>query len=68
MPYVNVKITPDAVTAEKKEALIAGITQLLVDLLDKDPETTFVVIDVVQTEDWGWGGKSVSARRGQVKR
>ena len=68
MPYVNVKITPDGATAEKKEALIAGVTRLLREVLDKDPETTFVVIDVVQTEDWGWGGESVKTRRARVTR
>jgi len=63
MPYVNVKITPDGVTQEKKEQLIAGVTRLLVELLDKDPESTFVLIDVVEREDWGWRGKSVAALR-----
>jgi 4-oxalocrotonate tautomerase len=68
MPYVNVKITPDGATTEKKEAVIAGVTKLLVDLLGKDPESTFVVIDVVETEDWGWGGESVKTRRARVQR
>jgi 4-oxalocrotonate tautomerase len=63
MPYVNVKITPDGVTQEKKERLIAGITGLLVDLLGKDPASTFVLIDVVEPEDWGFQGESVKARR-----
>jgi 4-oxalocrotonate tautomerase len=68
MPYVNVKITPDGATPEKKEALIAGVTRLLAELLDKDPESTFVVVDVVETEDWGWGGESVKTRRARVNR
>jgi 4-oxalocrotonate tautomerase len=63
MPYVNVKITPDGATREKKEQIIGGVTKLLVDLLGKDPATTFVVIDVVDTEDWGYGGTSVRNRR-----
>jgi 4-oxalocrotonate tautomerase len=63
MPYVNVKITPDGVTQEKKERLIAGITGLLVDLLGKDPASTFVLIDVVEPEDWGFQGEWVKARR-----
>jgi 4-oxalocrotonate tautomerase len=68
MPYVNIKITPDGATAEKKEALIRGVTKLLVDELGKDPETTFVLVDVVETEDWGWGGETVKARRARAKR
>ena len=63
MPYVNVKITPDGVTREKKEAVIHRITGVLAELLGKDPESTFVVIDVVDTEDWGRGGASVRTRR-----
>lgn len=63
MPYVNIKITDEAVTAEQKAALIAGATQLLVDVLNKNPETTVVVIDEVNTDNWGIGGKTVTERR-----
>ena len=63
MPYVNVKITREGVTAAQKTAVIAGITQLLKDELGKNPETTFVVIDEVDTDNWGIGGESVTARR-----
>ena len=63
MPYVNIKITNEHVTPEKKEQLIQGVTQLLVDVLNKNPETTVVVIDEVDTDNWGIGGKSVTNRR-----
>lgn len=63
MPYVNIKITNENVTPEKKAALIQGVTQLLVDVLDKNPETTVVVIDEVNTDNWGIGGKTVTVRR-----
>jgi 4-oxalocrotonate tautomerase len=63
MPYVNIKITNENVTPEKKAALIQGVTQLLVDVLDKNPETTVVVIDEVATDNWGIGGKTVTERR-----
>ncbi|MCP3757889.1 4-oxalocrotonate tautomerase family protein [Streptomyces sp. TBY4] len=56
MPYVNVKITREGATASQKAELIAGITDLLVKVLDKDPATTFVLIDEVVLEDWGVGG------------
>jgi len=62
MPYVNIKITP-AATAEQKAALIKGITDLLVTVLDKNPETTFVVIDEIDTDNWGIGGETVTVRR-----
>jgi len=63
MPYVNIKITREGVTAEKKADLIQGVTRLLADLLGKNPETTVVVIDEVDTDNWGIGGETVTARR-----
>jgi 4-oxalocrotonate tautomerase len=56
MPYVNVKITREGVTREQKARVIAGITDVLVQVLGKDPEQTFIVIDEVALEDWGIGG------------
>lgn len=63
MPYVNIKITDDGVTAEQKKAVIRGVTQVLVDVLGKNPATTMVVIDEVPTDNWGIGGESVTERR-----
>ena len=63
MPYVNIKITKENVTPEKKAQLIAGATQLLVDVLDKNPNTTVVVIDEVETDNWGIGGETITVRR-----
>ena len=61
MPYVNIRITPGATQAQKEE-LIAGATELLVKVLNKNPQTTFVVIDEVEREHWGVGGQSLAAR------
>ncbi|MBF1163533.1 MAG: 4-oxalocrotonate tautomerase family protein [Dechloromonas agitata] len=63
MPYVNIKITREGVTADQKARLIQGATQLLVDVLGKNPQTTVVVIDEVDTDNWGIGGESVTLRR-----
>ncbi|GAA4278066.1 tautomerase family protein [Aquimarina mytili] len=57
MPYVNIKITDEKVTREEKRRLIEGVTQLLVDVLNKNPKTTHIVIDEVPTENWGVNGK-----------
>lgn len=57
MPYINIKVTDESVTRKQKEKLIAGATQLLVDILNKNPETTHVVIDEVPVENWGVNGK-----------
>lgn len=66
MPYVNIKITREGVTAEQKAMLIKGVTDLLVTILDKKPATTFVVIDEVAFEDWGVGGLPVDEYRRQL--
>jgi 4-oxalocrotonate tautomerase len=63
MPYVNIKITNEGVTAEQKAELIQGATRLLVDVLGKNPKTTIVVIDEVETDNWGVAGESVTVRR-----
>jgi len=60
MPYVNIKITDEQVTPQQKSALIKGATQLLVDVLGKNPATTVVVIDEVNTDNWGVGGQVVT--------
>ena len=62
MPYVNIKITKESATAEQKARLIQGVTQLLVDILGKNPQTTVVVIDKVETDNWGIGGETVTVR------
>lgn len=63
MPYVNIKITTEDVTPEKKAELIKGATDLLQKVLNKNPETTVVVIDEVETDNWGIGGETVTVRR-----
>lgn len=67
MPYVNIKITREGATAEQKAQLIKGATQLLVDILGKNPQTTVVVIDEVETDNWGVGGETITVRRQQGK-
>jgi 4-oxalocrotonate tautomerase len=63
MPYVNVQITREGNTREQKEAVIRGITEVLVNVLGKDPATTFVVIQEVAFDDWGQGGMQVDTWR-----
>jgi 4-oxalocrotonate tautomerase len=63
MPYVNIRITKDGATAEQKAEIIKGVTTLLVDVLGKNPQTTMVVIDEVETDNWGIGGETVTVRR-----
>ncbi|MEM7680634.1 MAG: 4-oxalocrotonate tautomerase family protein [Planctomycetota bacterium] len=63
MPYVDVRLTP-AITRNQKAAVVAGITQVLVDVLGKDPQHTHVVIDEVAEENWGYGGELTDTLRG----
>lgn len=67
MPYVNIKITREGATKEQKARLIKGVTDLLVEVLNKNPATTMVVIDEVDMDDWGIGGEQVSVRRARSK-
>ena len=68
MPFVNIKITKEGnVTAEQKSALIQGATQLLVDVLGKNPKTTVVIIEEVETDNWGIGGESITTVRKKAK-
>ncbi len=66
MPYVNIRITKGA-TAEQKTKVISGVTDLLRDVLGKNPQTTFVVIDEVDTDNWGIGGETITERRKKGK-
>ena len=71
MPYVNIKVTqeggPDGTgpSAEEKQQLVAGVTDLLFKVLGKKPATTFVVIDEVPLENWGLEGRQVSTIRAE---
>jgi 4-oxalocrotonate tautomerase len=63
MPYVNIKITREGATPDQKARLIEGVTRLLQEILHKNPATTVVVIDEVDTDNWGIGGESITVRR-----
>lgn len=63
MPYVNIKITNEGATKQQKSELVAGVTELLSRLPGKNPATTVVVIDEVETDNWGIGGELVTERR-----
>ena len=60
MPYINIKVTDEHVTREQKQQLIAGATRLVVEILNKNPETTHVVIEEINVDNWGVRGKQYS--------
>ncbi|NYE60696.1 4-oxalocrotonate tautomerase [Duganella sp. 1224] len=63
MPYINIRVTDEGVTAAQKQQLIAGATDLLQRVLHKDPATTVVIIDEVATDNWGVDREQITARR-----
>ncbi|MBI1321561.1 4-oxalocrotonate tautomerase [bacterium] len=63
MPYVNVKITRDGVTARQKAQIVAEITATLERVLGKRPEYTHIVIDEIDPENWGFAGMLTSEYR-----
>jgi 4-oxalocrotonate tautomerase len=65
MPYINIKVTETGVTKEQKRRLIEGATKLVVEILNKNPETTHVVIDEINLDNWGVAGQQVSERSKQ---
>ncbi|RFU48845.1 4-oxalocrotonate tautomerase family protein [Paraburkholderia sp. DHOC27] len=72
MPIVTIQVTRegtkpgvDSVTAQEKAELIKGVSHLLLDVLNKPLEATFVVIEEVDKENWGWGGLPVDEYRKQ---
>jgi len=56
MPYVNIVVTREGITREQKAELMRGATDLLVRVLGKNPQTTHVVIDEVELDNWGIAG------------
>ncbi len=63
MPYVNIKVTREGVTRSHKEKLIRGAAQFLYEVLDKDPQPTNVVINEVDTDNWGVCDETVTQLR-----
>ncbi len=70
MPIVNIMVTREgttpehsAVTPEEKSRLIKGVSELLLDVLNKPLDSTFVIIEEVELDNWGWGGLSVPELR-----
>jgi 4-oxalocrotonate tautomerase len=70
MPYVNIQVTREGTapgatqtTPEQKAALIKGVSDLLFDVLGKPLDTTFVVVNEVEMDNWGVGGLPVEAYR-----
>ncbi len=62
MPYVNVKVA-GSLSKEQKQQIVAGITKVLQDVAGKSPESTYVVIEEINRDNWGKGGKLLSDKK-----
>jgi len=60
MPMINLKTTKGESTAAQKAQVIEEMTEVLQRVMGKNPETTIVIIDEVETDNWGIGGKTVT--------
>ncbi|CAI8910237.1 MULTISPECIES: 4-oxalocrotonate tautomerase family protein [Pseudomonas] len=67
MPYVHIRVTDEGVTREQKQQLIEQTTEMLERVLNKPPASTFVVIEEVNTDNWGVGGETVTTLRKREK-
>lgn len=65
MPYIKIELTKEGVTRQQKQQLIKSVTDLITDVLNKDPHLTHVVIQEVGLDDWGYAGEQVSVLREQ---
>jgi 4-oxalocrotonate tautomerase len=67
MPLVNIKITPGS-TPQQRAELIQGATDLIARVLNKNPAATWVIIDEVETDNWGVGGESIAAKNAKASK
>lgn len=63
MPYIKIEVTREGVTRAQKQALIKGVTDLVTDVLNKDPHLTHVVIQEIDLDNWGYAGEQTSVLR-----
>jgi len=63
MPYINIEITREGVSREQKQKLIKGVTDLITEVFNKDPQLTHVNIHEVELDNWGFAGEQVSVLR-----
>ena len=65
MPFVKILVTDEGVTREQKRQLIKGVTDVISEVLNKDPQLTHIAIEEVNTDNWGWAGEQISILREQ---
>lgn len=63
MPFISIRITREGATAQQKAQIIREVTETLERVLHKPPEWTHVVIEEIDTDNWGVGGRTITEIR-----
>jgi 4-oxalocrotonate tautomerase len=63
MPFVSIELTREGVTRGQKQQLIKGVTDLITEVLNKDPHLTHIAIHEIDTDNWGYAGEQISVLR-----
>ncbi|MCF6132907.1 tautomerase family protein [Flavobacterium wongokense] len=63
MPFVKIELTREGVTRGQKQQLIKGVTDLITEVLNKDPHLTHIAIQEIDTDNWGYAGEQISVLR-----
>jgi 4-oxalocrotonate tautomerase len=67
MPFVSIRITREGNTAEQKAQVIKEVTETLQRVLHKPPGLTHIAIEEIDTDNWGYAGRSTSEIRREQK-
>lgn len=73
MPMITVQLTRegiepgvDRMTDEQKAEIHRGMSRVLLEVLGKPLDWTWVVIQEIEPENWGWGGLPVLEYRARL--
>ena len=69
MPLINVKMTREdgGATKEQKEELAKELTNAFVKIFNRGQNSTVVIIDEVNTDNYAIGGKTITKIREEQK-
>ncbi|QKG29013.1 MULTISPECIES: 4-oxalocrotonate tautomerase family protein [unclassified Campylobacter] len=69
MPFINIRVTKEnnEPTTEQKQKLIAGVTQLVAEILGRSKASTVVIIDEVDSDNYGLGGEAITNLRAKSR-
>jgi len=63
MTYIDIQETPDDLTEKNKQSEIVSVNKILKKELGKNSETVIVVIEIIETDNKGIAGRTVTQYR-----